>query len=307
MRRAALPVTYLLAALVALGAGAFVADPLAAHRSGAEESLRRAGALRETLPGPFGTRLSVWEMGPLSAERPVVLFHGLGADATYFRRAAIALRRSGRTVLLPDAPGSGRSEAPREDAGYGLAPRVAALEKLLSGLGLEKVDLVGHSLGGWAAAAFALANPHRVGRLVLVDSGGFTSSGPDGPEAVRARFRPDDRGGAHALVAMLFLREGALRSGFMADALARGFRSEAVTRTVRSLSERDLLGERARALPEGTVFLWGERDAIFPLADARHAAAAVPGARLLVVTGVGHDPAIEAPRPFQDALERALR
>ena len=61
----------------------------------------------------------------------------------------------------------------------------------------------------------------------------------------------------------------------------------AVVETVAQLSESDgLLGREAR-LPSGTVLVWGEKDSIFPLVDARHAASRIPGARLLVVTGVG--------------------
>lgn len=307
MRKAAAGVAYGLFALAALAVGAFVADPLPVDRRLAEEKLWRAGGRRETIPGPNGARLSVWEIGPLSSDRIVVLQHGLGADATYFRKAGIALAKGGRTVLLPDAPGSGRSERPREDAAYGLAARVAALEKLVKGLALDKVELVGHSLGGWTAAAFALKHPERISRLVLVDSGGFSDPGPDGPDAVRARFLPVDRSGARDLVALLFLRKGPLARGFLADALARSFRSSTPGRTVRALTEADVIGDRVRDLPAGTVFLWGEHDAIFPLADTRRAARRVPGARLIVVTGVGHDPALEAPRAFQEALASALR
>src|SRR5450756_2060804 len=87
-------------------------------------------------------------LGPLSAERPVVLLHGLGADATYWTDAARFLARRGRTVILPDAPGSGRSEPPADPAGYSLAGRVAAMDSLARSLALGKFDLVGHSLGG---------------------------------------------------------------------------------------------------------------------------------------------------------------
>lgn len=305
--RGARAAAYALVALTAAGFGAFVADPLAVEARLSEELLWNAGGRRETFPGPGGIRLSAWELGKLSAERPVILQHGIGASATYFRRAAIALREEGRTVILPDAAGSGRSEAPRERSGWGLRARVTAISSLHRALALEKVDLVGHSLGGWAAARWALENPRLVGRLVLVDSGGFTGAQTLPEDEIRARFVPADREGARALVAMLFHRKGALARGFVADALARSFRGDAVARTVEELSEDDLLTEaEVRALPEGTVFVWGEKDPLFPLEDARRAAAMVPGARLLVIRGTGHDPALEAPAAFHEALRRAL-
>src|SRR5512141_2969767 len=82
--RAAGTLAFAFVALASFGAGLFVSDPLAVHERFAEERLWNAGGRRETFPGPSGLRLSVWEIGPLAVERPVVLQHGLGATATYF-------------------------------------------------------------------------------------------------------------------------------------------------------------------------------------------------------------------------------
>jgi len=134
--------------------GAVAVDPLPVYRSIQEKRLSYAGARRETFAADDGTTLSAFILGPLSAERPVVLLHGLGADATYWTDAALFLARHGRTVILPDAPGSGRSEPPRDPKGYGLPGRVAALDSLARALALDKSDLVGHSLGGWTAGSY---------------------------------------------------------------------------------------------------------------------------------------------------------
>ena len=106
--------------------GAVAVDPFPVYRAVMEEWLSISGGHREVFAADDGTSLSVWVLGPLSAERPVVLVHGLGADATYWAGTARALVRSGRTVLVPDAPGSGRSAPPKTAAGYRLNGRVAA-------------------------------------------------------------------------------------------------------------------------------------------------------------------------------------
>src|SRR4249920_2261399 len=110
--------------------GAVAVDPLPVYRSVQETRLSFAGARREGFAADDGSTLSAFLLGPLSAERPVVLLHGLGADATYWTDAARFLARRGRTVILPDAPGSGRSEPPRDPNGYGLPGRVAAVDSL---------------------------------------------------------------------------------------------------------------------------------------------------------------------------------
>ncbi len=268
--------------------------------------LAREGALTQRFRARDGSLLAVVQVGRLSAPVPVVLLHGLGATGDYWTGTARRLARGGRTVLILDAPGSGASEAPRSPDGYSIDARAAAVSSLVSALGLEKVDLVGHSLGGWTAGLYAIAEPHHVRRLVLVDSAGFFQPSAEEAEALRrtlATTTPDE---APRLAKLLFERPPFPRAGFLLAALARAYRQPNVGETVARLSEKRLFTGREPSLPHGTVLIWGERDAFLPLADARAAAARIPGARLLVVTGVGHDGPIEAPAVFQQALERAL-
>jgi abhydrolase domain-containing protein 6 len=284
--------------------GAVAVDPLPIYRSIQETRLSFAGARREVFAADDGTTLSAFVLGPLSAERPVVLLHGLGADATYWTDAARFLARRGRTVILPDAPGSGRSEPPRDPAGYSLAGRVAAMDSLARALALGKFDLVGHSLGGWTAAWYALKFPWKTGRLVLVDAAGL--SHPDDADAERARVLPKDRAGAHRIFNLLFFRKPAPSMGFVLDAFGRNYGSGPAAATVSSLTEADGLVARLGELPEGTTLIWGERETLFPLPIAREAAAKMHGARLVVLDGAGHDGPLETPAAFHAALARAL-
>jgi abhydrolase domain-containing protein 6 len=284
--------------------GAVAVDPLPIYRSIQETRLSFAGARREVFAADDGTTLSAFVLGPLSAERPVVLLHGLGADATYWTDAARFLARRGRTVILPDAPGSGRSEPPPDPAGYSLAGRVAAVDALARSLALGKFDLVGHSLGGWTAAWYALKFPWKTGRLVLVDAPGL--SRPDDAEAERARVLPRDRAGALRIFNLLFFRKPAPSAGFILDAFGRNYGGGSAAATVSSLTEADGLAARLGELPEGTTLIWGDRETLFPLAVARSAAAKMHGAHFVVLDGAGHDGPLETPAEFHAALARAL-
>ncbi len=306
MRRA-LPALALAALFAAsFAAGSFFADPIGLVASAAALRYRSAGALSTSVPGPGGTRLHAWELGPRSAEVPVVLLHGLGAASHYWVNTAVDLARSGRTVIVPDAPGSGRSDPPAPGSGWGIPGRVAGVSALLDALRFRKVDLVGHSLGGWTAGAFALAEPHRVRRLVLVDSAGFTKLDPDAERALRRSLTPGDRAGARRLYDLLFLRKPVPAWGFLVDAFGRTYRQENVAATVAALEEKDGLLGREALLPAGTVFIHGAEDAICLLPDTREAFARAPRGRLLVVRGAGHDVPLEAPRLFHETLRRAL-
>jgi len=292
--------------LAALGAGAFFADPIGLVAEAGELRYRSAGARSTTVPGPGGTRLHAWELGPRSAEVPVVLLHGLGAASHYWVETAIDLYRAGRTVVVPDAPGSGRSDPPAPGTGWGVPGRVAAVSALLDALGVRKADVVGHSLGGWTAGAFALAEPYRVRRLVLVDAAGFSKPDPRAEAELRASLSPGDRAGTRRLYDLLFLRKPFPASGFLLDAFGRQYRSENVVATVAALEEKDGLLGREAELPEGTVFIHGSEDLICPLPDTRAAFARARDARLFVVRGTGHDAPLEAPRLFHAALRTAL-
>jgi len=284
--------------------GAIAVDPLPVYRAIQEKRLSLAGARREVFAADDGTSLSAFVLGPLSAERPVVLLHGLGADATYWADTARFLARRGRTVILLDAPGSGYSDPPRDPAGFGLRGRVAAVDALARALALEKFDCVGHSLGGWTAAWYALEFPWKVSRLVLVDAAGLSL--PEDAEAERERVLPRDRAGARRIFGLLFFRKPAPSAGFILDAFGRNYGSGTAALTVARLVEADSLFGRLSDLPPGTTLIWGERETLFPLAVARDAAAKMREARLVVLEGAGHDGPLEVPATFDTALLDAL-
>lgn len=103
----------------------------------------------------------------------VVLLHGSGPGATAwfnFERNIDPLLEAGYRVLLIDCPGWGKSDSlvctgSRSDL------YAAAVRGVLDTLGIEKVHLVGNSMGGHNATAFALANPERVGRMIMMGGG----------------------------------------------------------------------------------------------------------------------------------------
>lgn len=295
-----------LVAVSALGFGAFAADPLGAVRAFNVAILRRAGAHEEIFAGADGKRLHAWVVGPLSARVPVVLLHGLGAASDYWASTAAWLARNGRTVVLPDAPGSGASEPPDTPAGWGIPARVAAVRSLASALGLREVDLVGHSLGGWTAGAFALAEPRAVRRLVLVDAGGFFLPPGRSDDELRNELVPSTRTGGRHLMDLLFFRRPFPTPGVVADALASNYRRPNVKQTVDALGRDDQLAGREGELPVGTTLIWGERETLFPVDGARAVLPLLNGGRLLVVRGVGHDGPLEDPPAFREALSTAL-
>lgn len=107
----------------------------------------------------------IYLVGSGEGQRPTILLHGGLSEASGW--FLLAGRMPGH-VVVPDRPGCGLSY--RIDY-RGLDFRMAAADWLLDlvdGLGADQVDLVGNSLGGFFAMAFATLHPDRVRRLVLV-------------------------------------------------------------------------------------------------------------------------------------------
>ncbi|MGA6924759.1 MAG: alpha/beta fold hydrolase [Desulfosarcina sp.] len=107
----------------------------------------------------------------------VVMVHGNPTWSFYFRRIIGALSPHYR-VVAPDHMGCGLSDKP-DDNGYDfrLASRVADFSALMDHLDLEQVTLLVHDWGGMIAMAWAVANPHRVARLVITNTAAFPPPG----------------------------------------------------------------------------------------------------------------------------------
>ncbi len=106
-----------------------------------------------------------------AGQGPVILLvHGLGGTRDTWNRVVGPLART-NTVIAPDLPGHGASDAPAGD--YSLGAHAAALRDLLVLLQLPTATVVGHSLGGGVAMQFAYQFLDRVQRLVLISSGGL--------------------------------------------------------------------------------------------------------------------------------------
>jgi 4,5:9,10-diseco-3-hydroxy-5,9,17-trioxoandrosta-1(10),2-diene-4-oate hydrolase len=137
-----------------------------------------------------GMRLHYYDSGPAGGDggTPVLLLHGGGPGASAwsnFGRNFPVFAGRFRTLMV-DQPGFGESDRPPVEGSY-FRFSANALAALLTGLGIERVHLIGNSLGGGTAVRFALDHPGRAGRLVLMGPGGLSLNvfAPDPTEGVK--------------------------------------------------------------------------------------------------------------------------
>jgi pimeloyl-ACP methyl ester carboxylesterase len=98
-------------------------------------------------------------------KKTVLLFHGKNFNGYYWKDVMAFLVKSGFRVIVPDQPGWGRSDKPELHYSFHLLSY--AMKALLDSLQLNKVFLIGHSMGGMLAARFAMMYPDKVEKLVL--------------------------------------------------------------------------------------------------------------------------------------------
>ncbi len=113
-------------------------------------------------------QLAEWE----GEGKTILCVHGITANCRCWDVMADALSPTHR-VLAMDLRGRGLSDRP--DTGYSIAHHINDIRAILDDLGLEKVVLMGHSLGAFISLTFAATFPERVDRVILVDGGGKLS------------------------------------------------------------------------------------------------------------------------------------
>jgi pimeloyl-ACP methyl ester carboxylesterase len=244
-----------------------------------------------------GHRIAYRDAG---AGEVLLLVHGLGGSSSSWRAVMQNLSKKYR-VIAPDLLGHGQSDKPRGD--YSPAVFARLLGDLLDALGIDKVTVVGHSLGGGVAMTFAARYRGYCKRLVLLNSGGF------GTEVT-------------PLLRMLSL-PGA---GFVLPLIAAGraiWTGEASTvqeliptrdhRRVFLSTLRSVVNHRGQAASAldclhsladvPTQIISGEKDRVVPVAHAYIAHSALPGSRLHVIPDAGHDPQVQQPQTVAELID----
>ncbi|MEV0666475.1 alpha/beta fold hydrolase [Actinomadura luteofluorescens] len=245
----------------------------------------------------------------------VLFLHGSGPGATGLSNWERIIADLGHRYrcLAPDQIGFGDSSHPAgAPRGMGLFNelRAEALLALVDALGLEKVHLVGNSMGGQLALLMTLARPDLIGKILLMGSGGA----PDLPVSPGLRHLREFYADPSAESLKGLLGEFVYDLGPLRDTVDRvvAERMAYVNREdVRRSHEASFDPDGARrfftpdelaTITHDVLCVHGRDDRIIPVEASEYFAAALPNANLYVLGRCGHWTQIEHPRTFERLL-----
>ncbi len=247
-----------------------------------------------------GLKIKYDEYG--NANQTHVLFiHGLGSSSLVWRDTPQALSENFHTISI-DLVGFGGSDAPELD--YTIDYFSKFVKSFLKQIGIpeqDKIIIIGHSLGGYIAIEYALQNPEKIEKLILIDSSGMlTQPTPLLQQYLDAVLESDsklmcnkvksvfERMLAHPelllpIVVDLFI------SRIERPGAKHAFESAFRNSTTRSISLERL--EKIKDLP--CLIIWGEKDNVIPFECADKFRQILRDAEVTKIEDAGHNPLVE--------------
>lgn len=248
-----------------------------------------------TVSGLVSTRLGALNVGQAGSGPPVVLWHSLWVDSRSWGPLIDAFAEHRRVVTI-DGPGYGRSSPIRRD--FTLDDCAAAAVEVLDQLGVtEPVDWVGNAWGGHVGITLAADQPHRLRSLVTIAAPLTPVSRRQRwtrtyPLALIYRLVGPNRLITKALFDTLFGPKAIAAQPDRAAQMMNAFNAadrESIRRTIRFMHHWHALSDKLPAVIVPTLLMTGDLpDQQWQPADAQAAAAAMPRARAVAVTGAGH-------------------
>jgi len=250
---------------------------------------------------------------------PVVLVHGLGGQWQNWLENIPRLAQSRRVVAM-DLPGFGCTPEPQDDEEITITRYGRWVNAVADRLGLETVDLVGNSMGGYIAAEVAIQFPERVSRHVLVSAAGISSAETiQAPiltfgrmaaaiaanSVTRYRYlaaRPITR---HMSLALVARHPRLLKADLAYEGFFKGGGKPGFDDALRASLDYDFR-DRLPDVKVPTLIVWGEKDSIIPTRDADEFERLIDDSRKVVMKDTGHVPMAERPQAFNDVLVEFL-
>ncbi len=250
-----------------------------------------------------GMDVHMRDEGPRDDPHPIVLLHGTSASLHTWQGWVDELKKTRRVISL-DLPGFGLT-GPFPDDHYEMDHYVTFLSHFLASLKVQHYVLIGNSFGGNLAWHMALAHPSQVDRLVLVDASGYDNQ----PKSMPIGFR------IAQIPVLNKIMEYTLPRSMVASSVRNVYADpskvtpELIDRyydlTLRKGNRHALVQRlqipigvdayRIHLVTAPTLLLWGAKDELVPIENARKFNQDIKGSQLVILDDLGHVPHEEDP------------
>ncbi len=233
----------------------------------------------------------------------ILILHGWGRGSDSYSQVMESIAKEGYSVVVPDLPGFGKSEPPKE--AWGVDKYAQFAFQFSQKLSLTKFYLLGHSFGGQVAFKFAIEHPDRLAGLILC-------------AAAVVRRKPDFKKRMIHFVSNMGSMVFSFWPFSMFSTIAgRAFYrilgsgdwrySKGIMKYVRQKVVRQDLSALTSHVTVPTLIVWGDQDKATPIQDAYTLKDAIPRSSLKVIPGIGHRVHQEAPDIFIESVVQFLR
>jgi 2-hydroxy-6-oxonona-2,4-dienedioate hydrolase len=235
-----------------------------------------------------------------SGAQTVVMLHGSGPGASgwaNFSRNVEPMVAAGYRVVLLDFPGWSKSD-PIVSTGSRSELNARALESLLDAIGVDRAHLIGNSMGAHSAVAFALANPRRVHKLVLMGGGTggvspFVPMPTEGIKLIGALYREPTIENLKRMMSVFVYDASVLTEELfrarLENMLARRDHLENFVKSAAANPRQfNDVGHRLGEISAPTLVIWGRDDRFVPLDVGLRLVAGLQDAELHVFSRCGH-------------------
>ncbi|MEE9271828.1 MAG: alpha/beta hydrolase [Robiginitomaculum sp.] len=251
------------------------------------------------------------------AGAPIVFIHGSSASLHTWEGVVSALGDKYRLISY-DQPGHGLT-GPHPQDNYKASGMFEALDAVITELGIEKVVLVGNSMGGWVSWRYALKYPQRVKALVLIDAAGAPS---DKAPPLNLGFRLVQNPITRPLTKFITPRPLIKKSLEQTVGDPSKINEKTVNlywellrypgnrraTTLRTIAPRGIkYGSRLNEITVPTLILWGKKDQLIHASDAELFESAIPNSQKIIYPNIGHIPMEEIPEQVAKDIDEFLR
>jgi pimeloyl-ACP methyl ester carboxylesterase len=252
-----------------------------------------------------GNKIRYLESG--NSKDTVVLVHGLGASAERWEYVIPFFNKYFR-VIVPDLIGFGYSDKPLVD----YTPEFFSkfLKNFLKKIGVEKIKIMGSSLGGQISAQHASENTGSIEKLVLISpSGAMKHSTPALDAYVMAALYPDMEGAGNAYKMMA--GPGRIVNPKIIEDFVTRMKlpnaKMAFMSTLLGLKNAENISEKLKTISVPTLIVWGERDPVIPIKYADSFVSSIQDCRFYRMDNCGHVPYVDEPEKFAKLVTDFLR